>query len=775
MRRWLVRIGFVLLVLFCLALIAAWIAMRASLPTMDGTLVLRGLAAPVVVRRDVRGVVTIEADNERDAIRALGYVHAQERFFEMDLMRRTAAGELSGLFGAQAVELDKTRRVHRMRARVQERFDEIVGDRRDDLVAYAEGVNAGLAQLRTRPWPYLLLGQAPQPWRPEDTPLVGYAMYFDLQDASNARELALWRMRPHLPPALHALLTQTGTSWDAPLEGAPFGDATLPGAREVDLRRLDAPRTESAIAALPVPFEVGSNSFAVAGGATRDGRAILANDMHLALRAPNIWFRAQLRYADSRAEGGRVDVGGFTLPGLPAIVVGSNTHVAWGFTNSYIDMADWGLVAKGVPLRTIRETIEVADGAPVAFDVEEAPWGPVLAHDDAGNALALRWAAHRPASLRMTFMDMAYSRDIEDASARANRIAIPTQNLLVADRREILWRLLGPMLERAPGCNALVVDAATCRAPENRLDVSPRIARPISARLWTANARTVDGDAYSLLGDGGYVNGARAKQIRDDLFAKPQFEERDLLAIQLDDRAMFLARWHGLLQKVARGQDSPALRDLARAATKWEGHASVDSVSYRIVREWRRAVHDRLVDGLTAPARAQLGDAFKVPSLPQFEGVAWPLVTQRPEHLLPRRFKTWQALFEDAARDVHDRLEEDGPLAERTWGEANTARICHPLARALPIAKFVLCMPADPLPGDASMPRVQSPDNGASERMVVAPGHEAVGIVHMPGGQSGHPMSPYWGAGHADWVDGNPTPFLPGEPRHTMTLQPSTR
>jgi penicillin amidase len=196
-------------------------------------------------------------------------------------------------------------------------------------------------------------------------------------------------------------------------------------------------------------------------------------------------------------------------------------------------------------------------------------------------------------------------------------------------------------------------------------------------------------------------------------------------------------------------------------------------VSYRIVRQWRRAVHERLADGLTAPAQAAMGKDFAMPSLPQFEGVAWPLVAQRPAHLLPRKYKTWDALFEDAARDVRDNLESEGPLAERTWGEQNTARICHPLVRALPFAKSLLCMPFEALPGDGAMPRVQSPDMGASERMVVSPGHEADGIIHMPGGQSGHVLSPFWGAGHEDWVQGRPTPFLPGEPEHRMTLRPS--
>src|SRR5690606_25532919 len=147
-----------------------------------------------------------------------------------------------------------------------------------------------------------------------------------------------------------------------------------------------------------------------------------------------------------------------------------------------------------------------------------------------------------------------------------------------------------------------------------------------------------------------------------------------------------------------------------------------------IVRAWRLAVHARVLDGLTAPAQAALGEDYAAPRLSQFEGVAWPLVSQRPPHLLSLRFAGWDALFEDAAKEVRDELEQRGPLAKRSWGERNTAAICHPLVRALPLAKRLLCMPADELAGDTAMPRVAGPDFGASERMVVSPGHEADGI-----------------------------------------------
>lgn len=828
MARWLKRIALLVVALLALAGLAAWLLLRASLPKLDGEHALPGLSAPATVQRDRLGVVTIDAASEADAMRALGYVHAQERFFEMDLMRRTAAGELSALFGPVALGFDRRHRVHRMRARATEYLRVVAGDRLASLRAYTEGVNAGLAALHARPWPYLLLQQSPRPWRLEDSALAGYAMYFDLQDADGGRELALWKLRQHLPPPLYALLAREGTRWDAPLQGGALGDAALPGPEQVDLRKLPMPDRDGAEAALAsMPADIrdprmaalssglpihdvramptatglspGSNNFAVAGALTRDGRAIVADDMHLGLRAPGIWFRARLRYPDLRAPGGKVDVQGFTLPGLPAVVVGSNGHVAWAFTNSYVDTTDWKRVvpctrgqkaAPCVPVTTHRESIDVAGATATTLVVEDTAWGPILEREPDGSALALRWTAHLPGALNLGLVEIARAGDLAAAQRAADRTAIPTQNMLIADSRgRIAWRLLGPLPQRTAACSAqrLVEDAAidtsvrsgavsaaaACHPWRISTATAPLLADPANGRLWTANARVVGEGELARVGDGGYDLGARAAQIRDGLLARDKLSERDLLAIQLDDRALFLRRWWQLLQANAKGAGSPALSALADASRHWPGRASADSASYRIVRAWRLAVVARIESGLAAPALAVLGDGFEMPKLSQIESTAWPLLQQRPAHLLPRRFATWNALLEDAAREVRDELSAAGPLAARTWGERNTAHICHPLASAIPLfGERLLCMPPDRLDGDANMPRVAAPAFGASERMVVSPGHEADGIIHMPGGQSGHPLSPFWGAGHEDWVHGTATPFLPGETEHRLTLRP---
>lgn len=806
MRKWIKRFAVLLVALLLLTVGTVWWALNGSLAAIDGELTLSGLSGPVNVQRDHNGVLSIQAGNEADAMRALGFVHAQERFFEMDLMRRSAAGELAALFGPIALERDKQARVHRLRARVDADLARISGNQRDAIAAYTEGVNAGLATLRARPWPYLLLRAQPEPWRVADTALASYAMFFDLQDEGNNRELILWRIRQVVPDALYRLIAVRGTEWDAPLMGSPYGNAPLPGPDQVDLRTLPAPAQDddlhvfnphplamqmpvgqqrNAVSAVE-PLPPGSNNFAVAGALTTDGRAIVANDMHLGLRAPNIWFRARLRYSDPRAPAGQVDVSGFTLPGVPAVIVGSNTHVAWGFTNAYGDWLDWYRVrysdasktryatSEGdEPVQVFQERIAVKGAADSVIAVRETRWGPIL-QSDGDDGLALRWTAHQ-GGLNFVLGDFAHAADLDEALDIARGVGIPAQNLLIGDASgRIAWQLLGRIPHRVGGCDATApLDPLAGCDWDGWEPQPPHVIDPPAHRLWSANARVADAEALAMIGDSGYALGARAGQIRDDLFARGQFSETDLMAIQLDDRTLFLNRWHRLMQSRAEQDGKSALKQLATLSADWDPRASVDARSYPLVRAWRLNVIKRIEQGLLAPARAVLGKDAAMPYLSQIEGVAWQLVTEQPEHLLSRRFSNWSALLNDAAQEVLDSPDVTASGQARPWGERNTAAICHPLAKAMPgFLRDELCMAFDRLPGDNNMPRVQGPAFGASERMVVAPGHEAQGLLHMPGGQSGNPLSPFWGAGHDDWVNGTPSPFLPGEAVHALRLNP---
>lgn len=301
------------------------------------------------------------------------------------------------------------------------------------------------------------------------------------------------------------------------------------------------------------------------------------------------------------------------------------------------------------------------------------------------------------------------------------------------------------------------------------------ISNPPWNRLWTANARVVDeGRHLDLLGDGGYDLGARQQQIRDDLRAKDQFTPGDMLEIQLDDRAVFLDPWRKrLLALLDKSTASPQRAAMRKALGDWDGHASTQSVSYRIVRAWRNEVKDSVLDAFAAAVRVKFAD-FELPKLPQSEHAVWMLLDRRPPNLLPPGYESWEALQLACLDRVAANLEKQpGGIPARNWGERNAANIAHPLSRALPgfIARM-LDMPADQLPGDNNMPRVQGQAFGASERFAVAPGDEEHGYFELPGGQSGHPLSPFYGAGHRDWVEGKPTPFLPGPAQHRLQFEP---
>jgi penicillin G amidase len=788
--RWLIRLVGTLVLLAVVLVVAAWLALRGSLPQLDGQVQTSAIAAATTVERDALGTVTINGESREDVTWVLGYVHAQERFFEMDLMRRSAAGELAELFGPSALPLDRHARAHRMRARAEATLALASEDERHLIDVYRDGVNAGLAALGARPFAYLLTRNTPRPWSSADSLLVIDAMYFSLSDASNARELGFARMKAALPDSAWQFLSATGGWWDAPLSGPALRWPDPPGPEQIDLRALD----RSLLHPTPSASDVvpGSNSFAV-NGSLASGAGLIANDMHLQLRVPDIWFRARLIFPNPRHRGESVDVSGASLPGTPAIVAGSNRSIAWGFTNSYADLSDWVRViadpadagrylsAEGsLPITTHQEIIAVHGAEAETFEVRETRWGPILEKDADGTPLALAWTAEREGAVNLELMKLETAETADDGVAIAQRAGMPAQNFLVADRfGNIAWTIAGRLPLRVGGFDpSLPADWSKPGTGWNgwlAAADTPLISNPPWQRLWTANARVVDeGRHLELLGDGGYDLGARQGQIRDDLRARDHFTAADMLAIQLDDRAVFLEHWHkrllGLLDHTTMTPSQSAVR---KALDDWDGKASTGSVSYRIVRAWRNEVKDTVLDAFAGAVRVKFSD-FELPKLPQSEHAVWMLLERQPPNLLPPGYENWETLqLACLDRVIANFEKQPGGMSARTWGERNTARIAHPLSRALPgFLARLLDMPADELPGDSNMPRVQAPTFGASERFAVAPGDEEHGYFELPGGQSGHPLSPFYGAGHRDWVEGKPTPFLPGPAMHRLQFEP---
>ncbi len=774
-----------------LSILIAGLSLYGSLPQYDGEIEASGLSAPVTIERDALGSVTLTGANRLDLAQALGYVHAQERFFEMDLMRRQAAGELSELLGSATLAHDRKARAFRMRARAALTARQLPETQRQWLDAYRTGVNQGIAALPVRPFPYLLTQTRPTAWRNEDSILVIAAMFFILNETNIYRELGLSSMHAALPASAFRFLTASAGTWDAPLIDDPITLPPLPSVEEIDLQALNERLFQDR--SLPSEQAPGSNSFAVSGTLS-GGSAMVANDMHLALRVPNLWFRSRLIYPDTTAPGQFHDITGVSLPGVPAIVVGSNRHIAWSFTNSHADFADWVRIAIDETdatrylkssgwqsLAAFTETIRVRNAPDETISIRETEWGPILAHDHDKTPLALAWIALRPEAINLTLIELESIKTAIEAIKAAPQFGIPVQNFIVGDRDgNIGWTLAGRIPVRSGNYNPQIPADWTLPGTgwNGWLEPAhyPAILNPDSQRLWSANSRLVSGQLLNLLGNGGYDLGARALQIRDGLFSHDRLTAQDMQAIQLDHRALLLTRWHRLLQSTLASMDNdrlPWIAAMESALGDWNGAASTDSISYRIVRTFRHEVTQTVLNGFAAQVR-QIDAAFKLPRLSQAEWIVWQLIENKPQHLLPATFNNWEELLLVSAQRIAEEMQQNGGIATRNWGETNAARIRHPLSHKMPvwIARW-LDMPQDPLPGDHNVPRVQSPDFGASQRSVVAPGQEEHGIFDMPGGQSGHPLSPYYGSGHANWVSGKPTPFLPGNTERQMRLVPT--
>ncbi len=394
-----------------LALGLAWWAVRQSLPQIEGTASAPSLANEATIERDARGIPVISATSRPDLAYALGYAHGQDRFFQMDLSRRLAAGELSELFGAIALKQDRRTRRFGFRAVARRVVEATPAEERGVVEAYARGVNAGITSLHARPWEYLLLRAQPREWLPEDSVLVVHSMWWQLQYGTLRDEISRRRLEraaaargdARAAHDLIAFIYAGHSDWDTPNYAAdsPCVQAACTDAAGVLTQSFpEALRfTGAADEAIDEPAAPGSNNWAVAGIHTRSGVALIANDMHLDLGVPAVWYPARLRVNGNPS----VDITGVTLPGAPAVAAGSNGQVAWGFTNSYGDFADarWGQCVSA-DFRVRREHIAVKGGDEVEVTYRDVGEGVVLdgeeyADDEkSGECLQAAWLATRP-------------------------------------------------------------------------------------------------------------------------------------------------------------------------------------------------------------------------------------------------------------------------------------------------------------------------------------------------------------------------------------------
>ncbi len=757
---WLRRFGLGLLGLVLLAAAGIAGAVWWTLPAAEASLRLPGLAAPVEISLDRHGVPRIAAGSERDAAMALGWLHARDRMFQMEMMRRGAAGRLAEVAGATALRSDRFVRTLGLARRAAADLAALPPDIRDILQAYAKGVNARIAEQGRFIAPEFLALGPPEPWRPEHSLLWGKVMGLWL--SGNWRsELDRARLAGILPPERLADLWPVDTTAGRPDR---WREALLPNS----LARLAA--------ALPHFPEIGthpgsaSNAWTVAGERSASGAPLLASDPHLGFQAPILWYLARIDLPDGRM------LAGATSPGVPFMVIGRNANLAWGFTTTHSDTQDVFIERLAgpdayetpdgpQPFAIIEETIAVRGGDPVTLLVRETRHGPVISDLDAaapaeGRVLAVAMANLAPADTSAAGL-LALNRADSVAAARdaAALVTSPPQNLMVADTAgRIAMFLTGRTPLRRAGDGTLPApgwDGSHDWLGWVPFDTLPHAEDPDTGALVNANNRVVPPEHPVFLGRD-WHDDSRFRRIGALLAARPRHDAAGFAAMQRDTLSLFARDLLGPGSLLRDLPPPPGAAGTAQALLlDWDGDIAPQLPQPLIFNAWIRRV-GRLAlaaGGVPDGAWPVRSGFLRLVLAPDGSGAAWCDGDCR-------------ALATRALAEVVAELQAtDGtdPAAWR-WGTHHVARFEHPLLRFLPGLGALTGLEAA-TGGDnwtifrGGVRGGDGPDrwahvHGGGLRLVADLGDPDGTLAVIATGQSGHPFSSHWGNLLAFWRDG---------------------
>ena len=767
---------FSIFALLCVALAAAYGILYSSLPQLDGNKSTEHLSATASLARDNLGAAIIQSETQTDAAYLLGYAHAQDRLFQMDLLRKSAAGELSQVVGKVALERDKTARFFQFRKHSETIVNTLPTNEKQLLIQYARGVNDFIDEYGAKSFEFLLTGTEMDVWTPADSLLVSFSMYIDLQNSQVERDFENTAIKEIFGQQMLDFMYQPSpfqAAIDLSIEKAPTAEIPY-----IDRESLintgkapkDAPTANVTFSSNIEPDELGSNNWVVSGELTDSASAMLSSDMHLGLNVPSIWYRAQLNFQD---KGGEISVTGVSLPGTPLIIAGSNGFIAWGFTNSNVDNVDWVKLADSTETETVSEQILIKDAAPYNYEFETSAYGPVRRLGD--NKYALSWVALKPYAVNLNVADFALQKSTEALLASSKNTGIAVQNMVIADTQgNIGWQLTGAITARStPSLSA--IEQTDFDANWQQAEAQPAfVYNPKNQRIWTANARVIGTKDLARYGDGGYALGARQRQILDLLLDNSQFDEALFNDMQLDNRALFLMPWHNLLTQTLSNNPQKFETDLMHLSN-WQACACADSIGYTLVRRFRSTVIQQLMQPIAVQLEAK-GLSLRH-SLKLIESGVWQLIQTQEQSWLPNEHDNYTgfliAAYETTKNELID-IHEANPntLAGLEWGNVNALKITHPFASSVgPFARF-LNMPEVPAFGDTFMPAVQGRSFGASQRLIVRPGELDKAILTIPGGQSMHPLSEFYKTGFNEYAESGKTPLLPQTTQHKLVFSP---
>ena len=752
-------IGALILLMLVLLGGALWL----TLPSRDQTTRIPGLSAPIDIVLDQDGVPRIRAADDRDAAMALGYLHARDRMFQMELMRRAASGRLSELAGAVTLPFDRTMRVLGAHLRAEQDYPGLPDDTRALLEAYAAGVNARIAERGRFIAPEFLVFGPPEPWQPHQSLYWGKTMGLWLS-ANWRTEMSRLALAGKVPDRVIDLLWPPKTYRDGPTAMA-------------DPRHADAADAVLRAAPwFPAPFTqppAASNEWAVDGRFTATGAPLLAGDPHLAFGFPGIWYLARIDLPD-RA------MAGATGPGVPGIVIGHNGRIAWTFTTNGADVQD---VFIETPVGTDQyqtpdgprpflrrtETIRVRGQAEQTLLVRETRHGPVISDVQpapGGAVLAVAMGHLQPGDTAAAgLMALNRGHTIEDGRLAAGLITSPVQTLLVADRERIALFVTGRVPIRKAGDGSRPVEGAD--GAHDWLGfcspgAMPAFVAPASGRLLNANERVAPPDFTPFQGRD-WLGDWRARRIRELLDAGGRFTPADFARMQVDATSVFARSILPVLLALPLPEDADRLRAMLR---DWDGRMAADLPQPLIFNAWVREFH-----------RMTLRQAGVPPDQggPVADFVAH--VLRAPPEGEAQRDSLLREALVTAGRTLADRFGPD-PTAWR-WGDAHQATFAHPVLRTIPVLGRLTTIA---LPSDGDDTTVNHGGLDGTMRNVHGAGFRGVfdladldrSLFIVTPGQSGNPLSRTARIFATRWRDGA-TVTLPRDvatPSATLRLTP---
>ena len=749
------RIAAALLLLVALAALGAYGLLRLSLPKTAGEISLAGLRANVEVLRDRHGVPHIYASALEDAHFALGFVHAQDRLWQMEMSRRLGSGRLAEILGPPALDADRFMRTLGLRRAAEANLRHYDEETRRLLDAYAAGVNAFLGERRVLPPEFWLLNVSPEPWSPIDSIVWTKVMALDL--AGNWRSEVL-RMR------LSQLLPTERIQEFLP----PYpGDAApkLPDLKAFysGLEKKPADRGFSRLDPDAVP---GSNSWVVSGGRSASGKPLLANDPHLGLTAPPVWYFAHLHAPGLDAIGG-------TLPGVPGVVVGRNERIAWGLTNTGADVQDLYLEKLDGPFTRIEEVIKVKDAAEVRMTVRVSRHGPVISDVsrqalDAvprGYALAMAWTALAEDDLTLqAALKLPRTGDWNGFLQAARDLHAPPQSASYADvDGNIGFIAAGRVPVRKPGNDLRGLapapgwDADYDWSGYIPFEQLPRAFNPAEGKIVLANHKIVPPN-YPHHITYEWQPPYRARRIEELLSRAEKHDAASFKRMHGD--VVSLAVRELLPLFTAANPDHEVMQKLAA----WDATMAVERAEPLIMAAWWREFSRQLYAD-------ELGEAFRPnwAARALFLNNALSKHTHWCDNIRTPLTETCQRLLidslETALEDLKNRYGNDWK-----WGAAHVARHRHrPFTREPWLAKyFDIRVPSA---GDAYTVNAGAMDfssdsepfanrHAASLRQIVDLADPQSSLFIHSGGQSGHPLSPHYRDFSPAWARGEYLPMV---------------